>query len=78
MKRNDLLVRFGDAVRAAREKKCVSQEELAAKAGLHRTYIGGVERGERNLGLRNVFRIAEALGCQPSSLIVAVERRQGK
>lgn len=78
MKHEDPLVRFGHAVRAAREKKNISQEDLAAMAGLHRTYIGGVERGERNLGLRNVFRIAFALGCQPSGLLAATEQRPGK
>lgn len=78
MKRDDFLRLFGDAVRAAREKKRISQEALADVAGLHRTYIGGIERGERNLGLKNVLRISRALGCQPSSLLAAVEQRLGK
>lgn len=56
------LQRFGARVRAERERLGISQEELADRAGLHRTYLGGVERGERNLGLLNVIRIARALG----------------
>jgi transcriptional regulator with XRE-family HTH domain len=55
------LQRFGARVREERERLGLSQEELADRAGLHRTYLGGVERGERNLGLLNVVRIARAL-----------------
>jgi transcriptional regulator with XRE-family HTH domain len=62
------LQRFGACVRAERERLGVSQEELADLAGLHRTYLGGVERGERNVGLLNVLRIARALGVAPSAL----------
>ncbi|MBK9265742.1 MAG: helix-turn-helix transcriptional regulator [Polyangiaceae bacterium] len=64
----DDLERFGARVRAERERVGVSQEELADRAGLHRTYLGGVERGERNVGLLNVLRIARALGVAPSVL----------
>ncbi len=56
-------------MRAERERLGISQEELADRAGLHRTYIGGVERGERNLGLLNVVRIARALRIAPASLV---------
>jgi len=62
------LKRFGARVRAERERLGISQEELADRAGLHRTYLGGVERGERNLGLLNVLRIARALGVSPAAL----------
>lgn len=62
------LQRFGARVRAERERLGISQEDLADRAGLHRTYLGGVERGERNLGLLNVIRIARALGVAPSVL----------
>ena len=65
MKRDDL-GRFGERVRELRLQAGLSQESLAAQAGIHRTYMGGVERGERNLGLRNVFRLADALGIHPS------------
>lgn len=59
---------FGRNVREVREKKGLSQEELAEECGLHRTYIGGIERGERNVGLLNILRIAAALSVPVSSL----------
>jgi transcriptional regulator with XRE-family HTH domain len=62
------LIRFGKRIRTLRERAGLSQEQLADKAGIHRTYLGGVERGERNLGLKNVFRIAEALGVPTAEL----------
>jgi transcriptional regulator with XRE-family HTH domain len=63
------LQRFGARVRTERERLGISQEELADRAGMHRTYLGGVERGERNIGLMNVLRIARALGVAPSALL---------
>lgn len=66
---NKTLKRFGAIVRKEREKLGISQEELADLCGLHRTYIGGVERGERNLGLLNVVRIAAALKVSVSTLL---------
>lgn len=63
------LERFGARVRAERERRGMSQEELADRSGLHRTYVGGVERGERNLGLLNVLRLARALRLAPSLLL---------
>jgi transcriptional regulator with XRE-family HTH domain len=53
---------FGNRVRHFRKLKGISQEELADKCDLHRTYIGSVERGERNITLLNAERIAMALG----------------
>lgn len=53
---------FGERVRALRKQKGLAQETLALTCGLDRTYIGGVERGERNISLVNIFRISEALG----------------
>ncbi|MXY90373.1 MAG: helix-turn-helix transcriptional regulator [Gammaproteobacteria bacterium] len=47
----------------------ISQEELADRAGLHRTYISSVERGKRNVGLENIFLIADALGATPEELL---------
>ncbi len=60
--------RFGRRVRALREAKGWSQESFAEECGLHRTYIGGIERGERNVGLVNVERIAMALGVSIADL----------
>ena len=53
--------RFGERVRKIRKRKGLSQEALAFSSKLDRTYIGGVERGERNISLVNIYRIAEAL-----------------
>jgi transcriptional regulator with XRE-family HTH domain len=57
----DVRLRFGKAVRKKRHKLGVSQEEFAAICGLGRTYIGGIERGERNVALVNIEKIAKAL-----------------
>lgn len=54
--------RFGDNLRRLRKGKGLSQEDLALSSDLDRTYIGGVERGERNIGLVNICRLANALG----------------
>lgn len=61
--------RFGGKVRELRLAKGWTQEELAERTGLHPTYIGGVERGERNLGLDNLLKIARALGEHPTALL---------
>jgi transcriptional regulator with XRE-family HTH domain len=60
---------FGRKVRALRERLGISQEELAYRAGLHRTYVGDVERGERNISLLNIVQIAAALEVPPSELL---------
>jgi transcriptional regulator with XRE-family HTH domain len=60
--------RFGKRIRELRLAKGWSQEELAARSGLHPTYIGGIERGERNLGLDNLLKLARALDEHPSAL----------
>jgi transcriptional regulator with XRE-family HTH domain len=59
---------FGKRVRKLRAEKGLSQEELAFKVGIHRTYIGGIERGERNPSLKNIAAIAKALGVTLSDL----------
>jgi transcriptional regulator with XRE-family HTH domain len=55
---------FGERIRELRMIRGLSQEELAFKAGVHRTYLGGIERGERNPSLRNILAIAVALGVE--------------
>ena len=65
---------FGRAIRDLRRGRGVSQEQLGYDSGLHRTYIGGIERGERNPSLTNIVRIAEALGVSPSKLLAETER----
>lgn len=67
-------VPFGRAVRRLRERLGLSQEELADRAGLHRTYVGGIERGERNVSLVNIGRLAHALETSLSALMAEVER----
>jgi transcriptional regulator with XRE-family HTH domain len=60
---------FGDHLRSARVAKGLSQEELADRSGLNRTYVGSVERGERNVSLLNIHKLAAALGVAPSTLL---------
>lgn len=60
--------RFGDRVRMLRREIGISQEELALISGLDRTYIGGVERGERNISLVNIHKLAAALNIPPREL----------
>lgn len=68
-----LLKAFGLAMRRERERIEVSQDVLAEMAGLHRTYVGSVERGERNLSLANIAAIAKALGIPASKLLAQAE-----
>lgn len=62
--------RFGAALRRLRDERGYSQEELAERAGLHRNYVGGVERGERNVALENIVKLAKALSVPPRDLFV--------
>ena len=64
-----ILTLFGERVRVLRQSRGLSQEALALAAGLDRTYIGGVERGERNISLLNIQKIAQALGVSPADLL---------
>jgi transcriptional regulator with XRE-family HTH domain len=63
---------FGKTVRSIREERGYSQEELAERAGLHRNYVGGVERGERNVALENIVKLAGALAIRTKDLFDAL------
>lgn len=60
--------KLGAVIRKIREEQQLSQEELASLVGVHRTYMGSIERGERNISLLNIRRIASALKIKPSEL----------
>ena len=60
---------FGEHVRSFRKRVGWSQEELADACGLHRTYVGAIERGERNVSLLNIVEIARALGVRATDLL---------
>jgi transcriptional regulator with XRE-family HTH domain len=65
---------FGKVLRDVRESRNISQEELAARAGYHRTYIGQLERGEKSPSLRTIFNLSSTLQVTPSVLVRRVER----
>lgn len=60
---------FGCNLKRLRTSAGLSQEELAARSGLHRTYVSSVERGNRNVSLENIFALAGALKCDPRDLL---------
>ena len=61
MKSTPTRKQFGEKIRRLRKKLSISQEELGFRAKLHRTYIGAIERGEQNISIDNIHRIAKAL-----------------
>jgi transcriptional regulator with XRE-family HTH domain len=65
---NKELLALGIAIRAARKEKCLSQEALADEAGIDRSHMGRIERGERNVTVLNILRVAKALKCSVSEL----------
>ncbi len=72
--RPDVRELFGDAVRTRREELELTQEGLAGKAGIHRTYLSDIERGTRNVSLLNIERLAAALSLKISELFGSVGR----
>lgn len=64
MSKKKVLIEFGERVRDLRKEKELSQEELSFKANLHRTYIGMIERAEKNITLTNIEKLAKALGIE--------------
>jgi transcriptional regulator with XRE-family HTH domain len=71
----DIAKQFGENVRAKRKAQSLSQEDLALRAELHRTYIGMIERGEKNITLSNINRISSALNVNIKDLM---EFKDGK
>lgn len=67
-------IALGRAIHELRLDAGVSQDELARMAGMHRTYIGGIERGERNVSFANLLKIADALDERPAMLLSRYER----
>jgi transcriptional regulator with XRE-family HTH domain len=72
----DPRVLFGQRLIEARKAKSWSQERLALESGLARSYLGGVERGQRNIALLNIYRLAEALDVTPSFLLELPSQEQ--
>ena len=72
-KRDSVLAKLGLNVRQRREARALTQEKLAERAGLDATYISGIERGLRNPGIKNVAKLAKALGFSTSELCKGVE-----
>ncbi len=64
---------IGQNIRLIRQEKCISQEQLAGMTELHRTYIGSVERGERNISIINLVKIAFSLEVKPAKLLEGIE-----
>ena len=62
-------MKFGEIIRKLRLRRGMSQESLAELAELHRNYIGGIERGERNVSLKNILKLAAALRVKPGKLL---------
>jgi len=65
----DALRQFGKRIRELRKRRGLSQEGLGFEAELDRTYVGSVERGERNISLLNILKFAQALGVKPDKLL---------
>ena len=69
MQKEPILIRFGKTVQAQRKAQQLSQEQLASLAGVHRTYIGMIERAEKNITLCNIEKIANALNIKITQLL---------
>ena len=76
----DYLRIFGENIRLLRIERGITQDKLAELAELHRTYIGAIERGDRNVSLKNIVAIANALGVKPNELLIFPDKteKEGK
>lgn len=68
MKKTDPRIIFGKRIAALRKERGWSQEQLALESGLARSYLGGVERGQRNISLLNIYRLADSMAVPPATL----------
>ncbi len=73
MIKTNLLIQFGHRIRCLRLSLGISQEELAERAGVHRTYVGIIERGEKNITLINASKVANVLGVPMKHLFEGIE-----
>lgn len=71
MKKTDPRIVFGKRIATLRKERGWSQEQLALESGLARSYLGGVERGQRNISLLNIHRLADSMGLPPAALFLA-------
>jgi len=71
--KSPMLKQFGTRIKQLRHEQHISQEELAEKCDLHRTYVGGIERGERNPSLKNIYKIASAFQIELEELFEDVK-----
>lgn len=76
--KNDYLIRFGESLRGLRLEAGFSQEELAERANIDRSYLGAIERGEHNVALLNIIKIANALSLKPCQLLEIFSLGKGK
>ncbi len=74
---DNIITKYGQTIRALRQSRNISQEQLADLCGLHRTYISDVELGKRNVSLENIDRIASALNISISEIFLEVEKDEG-
>jgi len=74
--KSDIVAEFGILIRALRVERGITQEELSYRAGVHRTYIGMIERGEKNVTLESIKKIAKALGISMTNIFSKLEEPQ--
>ena len=71
---DNLAVKFGEKLRAERKKRSISQDDLALKSGMDRSYVGRIERGEVNITLDKVYRMAAVLECDARDLLPILKK----